>query len=129
VELFALNWRTGTLVPWDQMVQKGLVPGMEPTEEPGPDRTDIPVYNFPYGSLYPGPDENTFWLDGPGSGYILTGPDLEAAPIYSHPDGLYAYFVGIDGKTLWMVPAEGEPILWVLQGENYFYLPPLPETN
>lgn len=126
VELFALNWKTGELVPWDDVVQAGLVSIPDPTEEPVPDRTQDPVYQFPKGSLYPGPDANTMWLSiFDSDSLILSGPDLESSPIYTHPNGLYAYYVGIDGKTLWMVPAMGDPVLWVIEGWNYVYVPPL----
>lgn len=128
VENFALNWKTGELVPWDEMVQAGDVPGLEPREMPGPDRSQDPVVDFLRGWLYAGPDEDTLWLVREGTP-ILTAPDLESSPIYTHPEGLYAYYVGIDGETLWMVPAEGDPVLWVLNGQNYFYLPPLSESG
>ncbi len=129
VELFVFNWRTRELAPWDEMVQAGVVPDLEPADKPRPDRDAAPVYEFRYKDVYSGPEEDTYWVELRSDGWVLTAPDLESSPIYTHPDGLYAYYVGIDGKTLWMVPAEGEPILWVPEGENYFYLPPRPEND
>ena len=130
VENFALNWKTGELVPWEEFIQTGLVITPESSELPHPDRTEDLVYKFPKGSMYRGPTENTLWLGAIDSeGYVLTAPDLDATPIYSHPDGLYSYYVGIDGRTLWMVPQDGDPVLWVINGENYLYLPPVSEGD
>lgn len=128
VELFALNWKTGELAPWDEMVRSGVAPDLNAIAQSGPDRTLSPIYENPDGRfvLYAGADENTVWLDRFEAGTILTAPDLTRKPVYQHPAGLYAYYVGIDGETLWMVPAEGEPELWVLRGRDYFYLPPKP---
>jgi hypothetical protein len=64
---------------------------------------------------------NWRWGGAAGANF-LSGPDLTTIPIYQHPTGKYAYYVGIDGKSLWMVPAEGIPIPWVFDGMNYFYL-------
>lgn len=86
-ELFALNWRTGELIPWDQ----APLPTVTPT--PAPTATPIP------------------------------GPDLTGAPVYAEPSGAYAFYVGNDGHSLWMVPANGEPQLWVVEGENFIYIP------
>jgi hypothetical protein len=111
------------------MVQRGIVPGLEPTPRPGPDPFKEPMYAYLKGRLYPGPNENTFWLYVPEAPSVVTAPNLESAPVYSHPNRLYAYYVGIDGHTLWMVPQEGDPILWVINGENFLYLPPVTEND
>lgn len=86
-ELFALNWRTGELIPWKQ--------ASLPTATPMPAPTAIPV----------------------------PGPDMSRTPVYAEPSGVYAFYVGLDGHSLWMVPANGEPQLWVVEGENFIYIP------
>ena len=50
-------------------------------------------------------------------------PDLSAQPIYLDPGGVYAFYTDSGGRTLWYVPAEGDPILWVTEGKNFVYLP------
>ena len=50
-------------------------------------------------------------------------PDLSQPPIYADPEGTYAYFVGRNGNSLWLVPREGNPVLWVQDGENFVYVP------
>jgi len=87
VSLFALNWRTGELVPWEQapLPTATLIP--EPTATPAP------------------------------------GPDLNSPPIYVEPSSAYAFYVGLDGHSLWLVPANGAPELWVTEGEDFVYVP------
>jgi len=53
----------------------------------------------------------------------LSAPDLNSQPIYTEPSGAYAFYVGLDGHNLWLVPANGAPQLWVPQGENFVYVP------
>ncbi len=86
-ELFALNYRTGELVPWDQFT----LPTPAPTATPSP--TPLP------------------------------GPDLTRQPVYTHPSGRYAFYVGLDGHSLWLEPQEGDPVLWVNDGTNFVYIP------
>jgi hypothetical protein len=86
-ERFALNYRTGELIPWDQF----------PLPAPTPTPTFLPT--------------------------PLIAPDLSQTPIYAHPSGRYAFFVGFDGHSLWLVPQDGEPVLWVDEGYNFTYLP------
>lgn len=50
-------------------------------------------------------------------------PDLDTQPLYEDPDGAFAFYVGKSGKTLWYVPRDREPALWVNDGENFIYLP------
>jgi hypothetical protein len=50
-------------------------------------------------------------------------PDLDAVPFYEDPAGEFAFFVGRSGKTLWYIPRDREPALWVQDGENFVYLP------
>lgn len=50
-------------------------------------------------------------------------PDLAGQPVYSDPAGDFALYTGAGGRTLWFVPAQGEPVLWVAEGENFVYLP------
>jgi hypothetical protein len=52
-----------------------------------------------------------------------SGPDLDRPPVYAHPDGLYAFYVGLDGHSLWLVAAGVEPELWVTEGSGFLYLP------
>ena len=86
-ELFALNYRTGELLPRDQF--------NPPTPTPLPTPTPTP----------------------------LPGPDLSRQPVYAHPSGAYAFYVGLDGASLWLVPQVGEPELWVADGKNFIYIP------
>lgn len=65
-DLFALNWRTGELLPWDEAP---IVP-LTPTPPPSPSRTmkpDLsrsPVYSHPSGEygFYVGQDNQSLWL-------------------------------------------------------------------
>jgi len=50
-------------------------------------------------------------------------PDLSSPPVYSDPAGAFALYTSPGGRTLWYVPASGEPVLWVTEGENFVYLP------
>lgn len=50
-------------------------------------------------------------------------PDLEAQPVYKDPAGAFALYTGAGGRTLWFVPQQGEPVLWVADGEGFVYLP------
>ena len=128
VEQYGLNWKTGELKPWNEMVATGLVPNPNSTEAPpGPNPGAQPIFERPgQYTLYAGPEENTFWVDwryaGEGAPKILSGPDLATEPIYEDPSGAYGYYMGIDSKSLWMVPEEGIPLPWVRNGQNYFYL-------
>jgi hypothetical protein len=128
VELFALNWKTGELVPWTDMFNSGLVPDPNLTATPiGPNSAEEPLFEQPdQYTLYTGPREHTFWIKWryapEGAAMLLAGPDLDSKPIYQHPSGDYAYYLGIDDKSLWMVPREGLPLPWVFNGQNYFYL-------
>lgn len=87
IELFALNWRSGEIVPWDE----APLPTVTPTASVMPS------------SFY--------------------GPNLSNPPVYQHPQGYYAFYVGTDGVSLWMVPQQGNPELWVINGKDFLYLP------
>lgn len=87
VDLFALNWRTGELIPWDE----ASLPAATPTPEPTPTPVD--------------------------------GPDMSREPLYVSPGGGYAYYVGVSGASLWLVPQSGAPVLWVVEGEDFIYVP------
>ena len=80
-EPFALNWKTGELVPWEDA---NLA---EPTPA------------------------------------LVNAPDQNAEPIYADPDANFTFYPGLDGHSLWYVPGDGEPELWVRDGEGFVYLP------
>ncbi len=52
-----------------------------------------------------------------------SGPDFNAAPVYEDPDGSFTFFPGLDGRSLWRVPTNGEPEQWVQDGQGFVYLP------
>jgi hypothetical protein len=91
-DTFALNWRTGELRPWDQ------VPAAAPTATPA----------------------SQYKLRG--EDYAPLPPEPGGKPIYINPSGDYAFYVGADGTSLWKVPKNGQPVLWVNFGENFIYL-------
>jgi len=93
VERFALNWRTGKLVPWDARPAAEAVPTSTPTLTPA--------------ATAPQP----------------AAPDLTRPAFYTAPDGTYTLHLGADERSLWCVPAEGEPVLWVNTGANFTYIP------
>lgn len=51
------------------------------------------------------------------------GPDLALAPVYAHPSGEYAFYTNTAGTALWWVPQNGEPRLWIQEGQGFLYLP------
>lgn len=93
VERFALNWRTGELVPWDARPAAAEVPTATPTLTPA--------------ATAPQP----------------AAPDLARSAFYTAPDGTYTLHLGGDDRSLWCVPAGGEPVLWVNTGANFTYVP------
>jgi len=86
-ELFALNWRTGELLPWAE----ASLPTPTPTPSPPPT--------------------------------CAAKPDLNRTPVYTHPSGVYSFYMGDDTKSLWLVPQVGQPVLWVQDGKNFIYVP------
>jgi hypothetical protein len=78
-------------------------------------------------------DELTPWQGSPLAGLQLEitptpnlsalGPDLERQPIYTAETGDFAFYLGLDGHSLWRVPRRGAAILWVKDGQNFVYLP------
>ncbi len=80
-EEFAINWTTGEILPWAD-----VLPASEPASAKSP-------------------------------------PDPSRAPVYLDPDGAFALFTGMDGHSLWYVPSDGEPVLWVTSGEDFVYIP------
>ncbi len=93
VERFALNWRTGELVPWDARPAVTEAPTVTPT--PTPAVTVSPPL----------------------------APDLNRTAFYTAPDGTYTLRLGRDERSLWCVPADGEPVLWVNSGMHFTYVP------
>lgn len=65
VEQWALNWRTGEMVSWDQVTLPTPTPAPTPTPTltPGPNLSADPIYVAPDGSftLYPGPAGRGLW--------------------------------------------------------------------
>ena len=92
-ETMALNWRTGELLPWEQA--PAAPPTPTPTGRYKPRQEDL-------APLPPGPN---------------------AKPLYTHPSGDFAFYLGADGTSLWRVIRNGQPVLWVENGENFIYLP------
>jgi hypothetical protein len=52
-----------------------------------------------------------------------TQPDLNKDPFYQDPDGQFAFYLGQDGNTLWYVPRDREPVLWVQDAEGFVLIP------
>ncbi len=50
-------------------------------------------------------------------------PDLNKDSLYTDPNGAFAFYIGQDGHTLWYVPRDREPSLWVDNAEGFVYLP------
>lgn len=86
-ELFALNWNTGELLPWDEA----------PLPSPTPYATPLPT--------------------------LVPGPNLDLPPVYADPLGKYAFYLGNDSQSLWLVAPDGTTELWVREGERFLYLP------
>ena len=93
VERFALNWRTGKLVPWDTRPAAAETPTVTPTLTPA--------------AMTPQP----------------AAPDLDQPAFYTASDGTYTLHLGGDERSLWCVPTGGEPVLWINTGANFTYVP------
>jgi hypothetical protein len=93
VERFALNWRTGELIPWDARPAAVEVPTVTPTTTPAA------VASQP------------------------TAPDLTRPAFYTASDETYTLYLGEDAQSLWCIPAGGEPVLWVNNGAYFTYIP------
>ena len=93
VERFALNWRTGELVPWDARPAAAETPTVTPTPAPV--------------ATVPQPET----------------PDLTRPAFYAASDGTYALHLGADEQSLWCVPTGGEPVLWINTGTNFTFVP------
>jgi hypothetical protein len=89
-ERFALNWRTGELLPWDEFTPPSATPQPTPVES----------------------------AEQPEA-----GPDFTRLPVYADPDGQFTFYVGLDKHSLWLVPAQGDPALWVIDSSDFIYLP------
>ncbi len=42
--------------------------------------------------------------------------------LYSPPDK-FVFYKESKGESLWLVPRKGEPVLWVLSGRGFVYVP------
>ncbi len=93
VERFALNWRTGELLPWDARPAAAAVPTATPTPTPAATASQP------------------------------AAPDLNRPAFYTSPDGTYTLHLGRDEQSLWCVPASGEPVLWINNGAYFTYVP------
>ncbi|MEJ5310469.1 MAG: hypothetical protein WHX52_11900 [Anaerolineae bacterium] len=93
VERFALNWRTGELLPWDARPAAAETPTSTPTPTP------------------------------PATVSQPAAPDLSRSAFFTAADGTYTLHLGQDGRSLWCVPAGGEPVLWVNNGAYFTYVP------
>ncbi len=93
MDLFALNWRTGELLPWDKA--PAAAPSPTPTVQFKPRIND--------GAPLP--------------------PVGNSRRVFVDPSGAFALYVGADGSSLWRVTKDGQPIVWVENGENFIYLP------
>lgn len=93
VERFALNWRTGELIPWDTRPAAAVVPTITPTTTPA--------------AMASKP----------------AAPDLARTAFYTALDGTYTLHLGQDAQSLWCVPTTGEPVLWVNNGAYFTYVP------
>lgn len=80
-EEFALNWKTGELVRWDEAGLSEATPA------------------------------------------LVNGPNRNVEPIYTDPNVAFTFYPGLDGHSLWYVPTDGEPELWVKDGAGFVYLP------
>jgi hypothetical protein len=96
----ALNWRTGEVVPWEQVA---VTHTASPTVLPTPTFTPHPMPT-------PAPTSTP-------------GPDLTKSPIYADPGGAFTLYPGPDAEGLWRVPAQGEPVLLVKDGHHFVYIP------
>jgi hypothetical protein len=93
VERFALNWRTGELIPWNERPAAAEGPTITPTTTPAA------VASQP------------------------AAPDLTRPAFYTAADGTYTIYLGQDAQSLWCVPTGGEPVLWVNNGAHFTYVP------
>jgi len=93
VERFALNWRTGELVPWDARPAAAVTPTVTPTPTPAAVASQPAV------------------------------PDLSRPAFYTAPNNTYTLHLGQDEQSLWCVPTDGEPVLWVNNGAYFTYVP------
>lgn len=94
---YLINWHTGSLALPDYKIK--LPSTATPTPSPTPTATHTPT---------PTP---------------IPGPDLSRKPLYVHPSGTYAFYVGLDGTSLWLVPGNWDVVLWVANGENFIFVP------
>jgi hypothetical protein len=76
--------------------------------------------NWKTGEMLPWADAN---LPAPQSAPAYPPPDQSKSPIYSDPDGAFSLYTSADGRALWSVPASGDPLLLVTEGENFVYVP------
>ena len=82
-------------------------------------------FNWITGELIP-------WDEFLSSTYNLTptpiptqvpGPNLSSKPLYIQPDNSYSLYIGNDNQSLWYVPSQGDPIMWVASGYDFTYFP------
>jgi hypothetical protein len=76
--------------------------------------------NWKTGELLPWADTGAA---DPVSLLDATPPDLKTNPVYEDPSGAFAFYTSTDGHHLWYIPQEGDPILWVKDGQGFVYIP------
>jgi hypothetical protein len=94
-----------------------------------PDEPEVLALNWSTGAVLPW-DEAPLPTGTPTSAAPLTDelaqpqpPAPGQKPLYRDPAGNYSFALGADGTSLWMVPLEGQPVLWVRQGTSFAYIP------
>lgn len=63
------------------------------------------------------------WADDERAWCFLHGEDCPEAAEFFALDWSTGMYVGEGGSSLWLVPKQGEPVLWVKEGWNFVYVP------
>lgn len=76
--------------------------------------------NWQRGELLP-PEQAPLPAINPTPTPIPAGPNLSQEPLLRGAN--YAFYLGLDSQSLWLVPAGGSPSLWVSNSHDFLYLP------